>query len=86
MLAREVDREPAGVTRAAGALVGDVRLAAAVDRHVALAEPPQRLAEAVERLGVAGGVGQRGGERVARGRPVRRREALPADRTMLHRP
>jgi hypothetical protein len=85
VLARQVGRDPASVARAPAALVGGVGLAPAIDRGVALTEPPQRLAESVERLGVAGILAQRGRERVSRARPVRLREAPPAGRKISHR-
>ena len=54
-----------------------VGLAPAVDPRVALPEPPQRLPEPVERLGVTGVGLERRGERVARARPSRRRRSAP---------
>jgi hypothetical protein len=80
VLAREVRGEAAGRAVVATAPVGRVRLAPAIDPRVALAQPPQRAAEPVERVGVIRGLLEGGGERVPRTRPVRLGEALPACR------
>src|SRR3954454_15933885 len=51
-----------------------VRLASPVDRAGAVAGPPQRLPEPVQRVGIARPVGESRCERVVRRLPVRLRE------------
>ena len=83
-LAGQVDGDAARVASVAAALVGRVGVAPALDRRVALAEPPQRLAEPVERVRIAGVGSSARCERVAGRRPVRLREQLPAGRRLAH--
>ena len=83
LLAGEVDGEPRGRERVPAAAVRGVGLAAALDPGLALAQPPQRLAEPVERLRI-GVVPERGGERVARRGPVGAGEVPPAGLDALH--
>ena len=77
VLAREVHRHATGAPRVTTALVRRVRLAAALDPGLPLAQPPQRLPEPVERRRIPRVGRERGGVRVARGAPVGLRE-MPA--------
>jgi len=78
VLAGEVRGDPPGRERRALPAVGEVGLAPVRDPLLALAEPPQRLAVAVERLGVAGRRRELRREHVAGAGPVGLREALPS--------
>ena len=78
VLGGEIGGEPPRAPRIAPALVGRVRLPAAIDRRVAFAEPPQRLAQAVERLRIVRLLLERDRERIARVSPVGPSEVPPA--------
>src|SRR5215207_8722356 len=78
VLARQVGGQAARAERLAAALVGRIGLPPALDRGLALPQPPERLAQPVERLGIPGLLGERLGERVAGERPVGPGEVLPA--------
>ncbi|MGH2712409.1 MAG: hypothetical protein ACRDM7_00705 [Thermoleophilaceae bacterium] len=51
-------------------MAGRIRLPPAIDRRVALAQPPQGLSQAVERLRIAGVLLQCRSERISCGRPI----------------
>jgi hypothetical protein len=70
VLAREVDRQQRRATRVTAPAEARERAGAPLDRGVAVGEPPERLAEAVLRVGIVRVGVQRLGEQAARGGPV----------------
>ena len=84
MLPRQIDRQAPRVTGVVAALVRRIRLAATVDRRLALTEPPERLTQAVERVGIARVLLEARRERITRGCPVGVLEVLPGGLVVAH--
>ena len=84
VLRRKIGRHAARAEGVAAPLIGEVGLAAPVDRSVALAEPPERLADAVESVGVLRVVRECRGERVTRSGPIGLAEEFPGGLLVIH--